>query len=361
MYYTNASIPCRDLSHTIYHQNVVQYPMKERQYFYTWIGFSIAMILLTSLVGALIVRPAFPIDQGSLWYYWRLPEPTIAARITGWIGFLLHLGVTWFLVWKGTQEKQTGLSFSRWNIMLFWAQIIFVLLHLVQTTIWYDSLVYDTPVWLSQVSVIIMLVMMMIILNAKRGLFFGYRFPLPEKAVRFITDIHGYYIILALTFTFWYHPMEATIGHLFGFFYMYLLFAQIIFMNTKTHFQKEWVFILEFFVLVHGTAISLTKNDGMWPMFFFGFAAITVTTQIYLLNLSKNQRRILQLLYLFFALVAYSGLLPFANRSFTKLYELSFIPVTEYGLSIVIPWIIAGIIGIIGIFKRMLIRPPTAD
>ena len=34
---------------------------------------------------------------------------------------------------------------------------------------------------------------------------------------------HGYYFAWAIIYTFWYHPMEITGGHLLGFFYMFLL------------------------------------------------------------------------------------------------------------------------------------------
>ena len=60
--------------------------------------------------------------------------------------------------------------------------------------------------------------------SPKRGLFFGH-LRLDKRLVKVLIEYHGYYFAWATIFTFWYHPCEGTIGHLAGFFYMFMLFG----------------------------------------------------------------------------------------------------------------------------------------
>jgi len=305
-------------------------------YFIAWLVFSVLMILAMMLIGEARNQIAFLPDQGFNWYYWQLPQIDNISRITGWSFFILHLITTLFLARK-VGKVPFSEKLSKWHIALFFSQVFFIILHLVQTTFWYDSLVHDTPVWLSQFSVIIMLVMMLIILNQKRGLFFGKKLPIPQSVTKFFIDIHAPYIIVALVFTFWYHPMENTYGHLIGFFYMFMLFGQIIFASTKIHFNRIWVFLLEFTVLIHGTAIalqsktipSITPGKDMWPMFAFGFGAIAIITQIYLLKLPKWALILLNLVYLSAVILVYIGGV-FSVRVFSQIGEITYIPFIEY-------------------------------
>ncbi len=291
---------------------------------------SLLLTLLIYFVGQGYIHPEFLPDQGAAWYYWKLPEVTLGARITGWGLFVAHLLITWFLAFKLKYNRpKPPQILNKYNVLLIITQIVFSLLHLIQTYFFYDTLAHDTPVWLSQVSVIIMLVFMMILLNDKRGLFFGKKIKFPPVVAQTTRLIHGPYIILAVVFTFWYHPMEPSLGHLIGFFYMFLLLSQIALAHTQAHFNKYWQFSLEFLVLIHGVAVALMVGNGMWPMFGFGFGAIAVITYIYLLNLPKFIRISLQLLYVVLAIIVYTGGLN-SNRNIGKIYEITFIPFIEY-------------------------------
>lgn len=318
---------------------------KISKYFALWIGLSCLIVLLIMLVSQYYVHAPFGLDQGASWYYWQLPEINDLGRLLGWLFFILHLFVTIFLVWKIKVENRFN-YFGKLQKWLFASQIFFILLHLAHTYLWYDTLVKDTPVWLSQFSVIIMLVLILGILNPKRGLFFGKKAPIPANIVKSFIDFHGIFIILATVFTFWYHPMEGTIGHLLGFFYMFMLFGQIVFANTKIHFNRYWVFLLEFAVLIHGTAIaiqstnipSVSATKVIWPMFAFGFGAIAIITQIYYLKLSKIALIAINAIYILMVGLVYSGAL-FGIRTIDKIYEISFIPLIEY----ILVFVFAGI------------------
>lgn len=308
---------------------------------------SLLMTLLIYIVGQGYVHPEFLPDQGAAWYYWKLPEASMWARITGWSLFATHLLLTLFLAFKLKNNRpKPPQVLNKYNIALILTQIVFSLLHLVQTYFFYDTLAHDTPVWLSQASVIVMLVFMMILLNDRRGLFFGKKIKFPPVVAQITRLIHGPYIILAVIFTFWYHPMEPSLGHLIGFFYMFLLMSQISLAHTQAHFNKYWQFSLEFLVLIHGVAVALMVGNGMWPMFGFGFGAVTVITYIYLLKLPKAVRLSIQLLYMVLAIIVYTGGLN-SNRNLGKIYEITFIPFIEY----LLVFVFAGVFIIIGKLK----------
>jgi hypothetical protein len=303
--------------------------------------FSVLMLCAIAYFGSKYVHPAFLPDQGASWYYWKLPTVEFWPRFTGWLFFILHLSSTLFIAYKAKNDKEViDNNLSKYNYLMLGTNAFFVILHLIQTSIWYDSLAQDTPVWLSQFSVIGMLVLILIMLNGRRGLFFGKKIPISTKVTTFVTKWHSFYILVSLIFTFWYHPMEASVGHFAGFFYMFLLFTQSSLMFTKMHFNKYWIFTLEFAVLIHGTLVAIMQGNGMWPMFAFGFGFIAVATHIYLLNLNKWINLILQFIYVAAVIAVYSSAFGFF-RPISKVYEISFIPVTEYLLVFILVGAIA--------------------
>ena len=270
-------------------------------------------------------------DNGFNYYLWkfRTIDQSIVARVTSWVFFIAHFVTVVVLMKKlkaNQKDKQDG--FTIWNVYLLLANVFFILLHYVHTWIWYDALAQDTPVWSSQGSVIIMLVLILIIENRRRGLFFGKKAPLPQEATRTVMKHHGIYIALATIFTFWYHPMENTPWHLVGFFYMYLLFIQMSFSRTKIHQNKYFNVALEITVLFHGTSVALYSGNAPWAMFLFGFAAIFFVTQIYGLGLSKKWIHVSQGLFVVIALLTYSGL--FNDKTFVDMNEIIRIPAIEY-------------------------------
>ena len=241
-----------------------------------------AIIILPNSIYEYYADPALN-DSGGSYYFWKfLPEDKdIWARITSWGFFIAHFGISGYMLQKlKDNPKEKGTEFSKWNIYLLLTQLFFVALHYVHTIIWYDALATDTPVWSSQGSVIIMLILVLIMENGRRGLFFGKKMKFPKESVRFIMKNHGIYIALATIFTFWFHPMEFTWGHLFGFFYMYLLFIQMALARTKIHNNIYWKFTLEITVLFHGSLVAFDTNNAPWAMFLFGFATVFFVTQI---------------------------------------------------------------------------------
>ena len=117
--------------------------------------------------------------------------------------------------------------------------------------------------------------------------------------------------------------MENTGGHLYGFFYSFLLLLQGSLFFTRTHHNKYWTFLLEVFVVAHGTVVSRQTNDP-WPMFFFGFAAIFVIIQMYGLGLRKWVRVGCLIAYTLAVIAVYN------NRGWKKVNEIFRIPIIDY-------------------------------
>lgn len=303
------------------------------------IGWGIAasalLTLLIWLGGAIPASvPKLP-DQGALWYYWKLPQATVWSRTTAWGFFAAHQIAIWYCMWWAQQRKlRYTAGLHRINYILLLINLGFTALHFAQTYVWYDGLAQDTPVWSSQGAVVLLLVFVLIMETPRRGLFFGKKVAVPfwQEFVRLIRRYHGYFFSFAAVYTFWFHPMEATWGHLIGFFYMFLLLLQSSLIFSRAHVNRWWTFVLEFMVLPHGVIVAYLQGKGMWPMFLFGFAGILLITQLHGLPLGRWAKRGVYLAFLASVLAVY-GL---TERGWGRLDEIIRIPAIDYLLIVVL-------------------------
>ena len=286
-------------------------------------------------------------DTGASWYYWKLPEPTLWGRVTAWGFYALHQIGAWGLIYYAqTRKTPFKAGLHRINVIALAGNAFFILLHFVQTHIWYDGLAQDVSIWSSQGSVILMLVMILIMENRRRGLFFGKKVPLPKRAMEWVRRYHGYVFAWGTIYTFWYHPMEPTTGHLLGFLYMFLLFMQGSLIYTRVHVNRWWMLVQEAAVLVHGTLVAVMQGNGLWPMFAFGFGGIFVITQMHGLRLSRGVRWAILVAYVAAALAVYS------QRGWVALNEIVRIPLIEYVLVFALAVLIGGALWLVGRLRR---------
>ncbi len=312
--------------------------------------FSFVMVAATWLLSPLLAgfRALLLPDSGASWYYWKLPKPELWASVSMWALYLAHQITVWVLIYKlkNAPRPQAG-TIGKYNLQLLIANAVFIVLHFVQTALFYDALAQFVPVMSSQGSVIVMLVMMLILLNNRRGLFFGKRVALPAPGVSATQKVHGFYIAWAVVYTFWFHPMEGTWGHLMGFLYLFLLMGQMSLARTSWHTKIGWLTILEVFVALHGAVVAILAGNGMWPMFFFGFMLMFVVTQVF--GILKNKIALIGVFASYIALVltTYSGAL--ANLftgtpvGWSSIHQITWIPVILYGLVFVLAWVFAGV------------------
>lgn len=264
-------------------------------------------------------------DQGSTWYYWQLPSPTFWTQFTAWGGYLLHQAFMWgtiFYAQRKGQRYTRGLN--KFNVIALVGNAAFILLHFVQTQIWYDGLAQNTSLLSSEVSVVLLLVVILVMENRRRGLFFGKGIPISQRVDDFVRRYHGYLFAWALVYTFWFHPMVATSAHLTGFLYMFLLMLQGSLFFTRMHLNPKWTTLLEVSVAVHGTVVvAQAGSDAVWA-FGLGFFTLFVVTQMHGLKLRGWARGAIFLLY------GASILVGFTQRGGTVLSDITLVPLIEY-------------------------------
>ena len=307
---------------------------------YTLYWFAVfGAILLTAgiwLLDPLLDKfPHLP-DSGPRWYYWKLPNPDTWARITAWGGYAAHQLIVWILIIRRVKGRNAHKPRLRQNYLMLGTNLGFILFHLVQTHIWYDGLAQDVPIWTSQYSVIIMLVIVLLMLFPLRGVFWGRKIKLKKDIREFLKKTHSFYISWALIYTFWFHPMEGDGAILLGFFYMFLLMIQLSMHGTKIHYDLRWIGFLEFYVGLHGVAVALMNGQEVWTMFLFGFLFISVFTHMHGLKLMNWAK--------FLVVAAFSGglIAAYSYRGWEKIYEVIFIPSALYGGAFAL-WLVAGI------------------
>lgn len=306
------------------------------------LGFGILFsLLLTGLIwwaGRFLADVPLLPDQGVAWYYWKLPNPTWVTRLSAWLPYLLHQFALWGLIAyaQKRQLRYTG-GLHPVNYLALGINGLFALLHVAQTHLFYDGLAQDVSIFSSQGSVILLLVLVLIMENSRRGLFFGRPAPIPAEAVRAVRTYHGYFFAWAIVYTFWYHPMVSTTGHLVGTLYTLLLMLQGSLFFTRIHVNRWWTLAQELAVLAHGTLVAVQQGNDLWPMFFFGFGGIFVITQMHGLGWSRLTRWLVGSGFVVLIAAVYAG------KGWGRLNEVARIPIIDYLLVFIVAWLVLGL------------------
>jgi len=253
-------------------------------------------------------------DRGDMWYFWQLAEPTAVTRLVAWVPFCLHWFAMWYLISKARSERpQYVFGLHKVNLQAMAVNAFFILVHIVQTRIWYDGLAQDTHEATSQGSVVLMLFAIMLMENRRRGLFFGHKVKFMFAAGDVVRRYHGYYFSWAIIYTFWYHPVEITPGHIAGFSYMSLLLLQSSLFFTRYHTNRWWTMALETMFVIHGALvawyITSLEQAGFWSMFLFGGVMVFLITQLHGLGLSRPKKWVLAAPFIA-AIVIFYGAFP---------------------------------------------------
>lgn len=280
--------------------------------------------------------PKLP-DQGPAWYYWKLADPTWITRLSAWGLYAIHQITMWVMIYYAqTRIRKYTPGLHPINVLALGVNALFVVLHLVQTHVFYDGLAQDVSIFSSQGSVILMLVWILLMENKRRGMFFGKKAPISKSLVDFARRYHGYVFSWAIIYTFWYHPTENTMGHLLGYIYTFLLLMQSSLFFTRLHINRFWMVTQEVAVAIHGTLVAVQQGGTIWPMFLFGFAAIFVVTQMWGLNLPRWLRVVIIAIFVGAAGVVYWG------QPITSVLRIAAIPAIEY-LAVGLLMIVVGI------------------
>jgi hypothetical protein len=342
----------------------MQFRLKDRQAVDLGIIFTVVICLAIVALGTWLLQYelAEPIPElGGFFYEWQLAEPNFWSRATIWIGFALHQLAVWGTIWWA-REKLDRKYTDKLRPVNYWALAInglFVILHYVQTAFFYDGIAQDIPSWTAQYAVIMMLFVILALENRRRGLFFGRKLKFRQEFYHWIRDYHGYAFSFAVIYTFWFHPMVPTLGHLLGFAQVILIMVQGSLMFTRAHLNRKWTFLLEILVLPHAAFVAINQGGGLVYMFALGFMTIFIVTQMHGLGLKPWVKRLFLYSYLLTVLIIYTLI-----REPFQVNEVIRIPAIEYLMVFVMYggwWLFARLSGRIKPLREPETAPAAGD
>ena len=296
---------------------------------YVLFSLTLVFLLVVHLASPRLKRafPPLPIWRGAFWYRWRslpskkalafspftgiiFPHKLIIRAKSAWLCFLLHLlFMTSMVAWSQYQHSSRETHncphpapphWCGWTSQLepthyvtILGSIIFIVLRLVQTHMWYDGLALDVPEASAMVATIVASCVALFMQQTERGLVFGQSINTETSLA--LTNIarrfHGYVFTTSLVFTFWYHPTEGGIMHSSGFLLLILFLIQGSLMYTVTHLGVVWRNLLEFTVLPHSLLIEWTRSrpkNESWKMFLSGYLLTFLITHIHAFEIPNS-------------------------------------------------------------------------
>ena len=283
---------------------------------------------IVAMGGVLSQFEIIPHPDDGFVYEWQLLEPTAWGQLTAWLGFAVHQLLIWGTIYYAQQRYSKRDYSSSPRPVNLWAlgiNFVFIILHYLQTLFFYDGIAQDLPSWTAQFAVALMLIVILGMENQRRGLFFGRKVGFRRAFTDGLRKYHGYFFSFAVIYTFWFHPMVPTWGHLVGFLHVVLIMAQGSLMFMRAHLNTKWTLLLEILVLPHAFQVALNQGTDIWPMFFFGFAAIFLVTQMHGMRLKMWVRRAFYGSFLLVMLYVY-----LVMREPYQVNEVIRIPLIEY-------------------------------
>jgi hypothetical protein len=262
-------------------------------------------------------------------YRWRRIDPTWLSKASAWGGYTLHQFALWACIYAGQNQRPL---YSREMQPLNWValgiNLAGVALRYGQYRWQYDGLAPDVPEMTSLGSVTFMLALILILEAPRRGIAFGRRdWRLERPFVDFFRRYHGYIFSWSLVYTFWFHPLEPTAGHLAGTAYLLLYLVQSALIYTPAHLDRRWTTALELLVVVHAVAAAKMNGGRYTPTFLFGFLATGLITQIHNFPVPTHIRRALYVLFGGTAVATMAR-----RRTLHRLPEVLHVPILEYGV-----------------------------
>lgn len=283
---------------------------------------------IVAMGGVLSQFEIIPLPEDGFEYEWQLLTPTAWGQLTAWLGFALHQLLIWGTISYAQSrysKRDYGNTLRPVNVWALAINLVFIGLHYLQTMLFYDAIAQDLPSWTAQFAVALMLIIILGMENQRRGLFFGKKVGFRRAFTDGLRKYHGFFFSFAVIYTFWFHPMVPTWGHLIGFIHVVLVMAQGSLMFLRVHLNKRWMLLLEILVLPHAFQVALNQGSDIWPMFFFGFAAIFLVTQMHGLGLKPWARQLFYGSFLLLALYVY-----LVMREPYQVNEVLRIPLIEY-------------------------------
>jgi len=298
----------------------------------------------------------FAPDRGDWWYYWQLPDATVWTRLAAWMPYSLHQISIWFLIAYAQRARpRYFFGLHQFNLWALGVNAFFVLLHIAQTKLTYDGLAQDVHEATSMGSVTLMLFLIILMENRRRGLFLGKSVKALYGVGDTVRRYHGYYFSWAIIYTFWYHPVEMTSGHLAGFAYMMLLVLQSSLFFTRYHTNRWWTVFLETLFIIHGTIVAYylmnTCVGPTWSYFLFGGICTFLVVQMHGLGFSAKTKLAIAVPPLVIMAVFYAN----APISFFGAPRLTLIMYVGTFMAAAIIWVLIWVARLMGVPRDKLV------
>ncbi|CEG74243.1 hypothetical protein RMATCC62417_09482 [Rhizopus microsporus] len=262
-------------------------------------------------------------------YPWRLAQPIEIGQYIAWSAYLVHqIGQSLILAKVQLSKKEKLVRWSDdyqwWNWQMVYLNTFMLVFKLIHGHLFYDGLAATIPEGIAQGSVVAILVIAIVIAIPRRGIILGLGKHSARDVVHFVKKYHGYLMSFGTVLNFHYHPVEGTMGHLFGFVYQCLLIWQSTNFLHKSHRNASWTLLLETWVFIHGTLTAIIQPGIGWQIFSYGFAIMFLLNQVYQTQICQS-KMIMIVAHIVFAFSMYLG---FKNDK--AYYRATFIPMTEY-------------------------------
>lgn len=300
------------------------------QFALNWgIIFAVVVSFLIFAIGSLLSGFVIAVEpEGNGFFYeWQLANPNFWSTGSAWILFVAHTLLIWGTIYWAQErsERKYTSKLKPFNLIALGINAVFILAHYGQTIIFYDGIAQDLPSWTSQGAVIMMLYVIMMFENRRRGLFFGKKVNFRKEFYEWIKRYHGYAFSFAVIYTFWFHPMIPTLGHVIGFLHVIVVMLQGSLMFTRVHTNRKWIFLNEILVLPHAAFVAFNQGGGIVHMFVWGFLTIFVVTQMHGLGLKNWAKYTIYAAFALSLFITYT----FVRQPF-EINEVIRIPMIDY-------------------------------
>ena len=161
-----------------------------------------SVLLCAAIVGMGGVLSQFeviPVPEDPLVYEWQLAEQTAWGQLTAWLGFALHQLLIWGTIayaQKRYSKRDYGNTLRPVNLWALGINVVFIVLHYLQSMFFYDGIAQDLPSWTAQFAVALMLIVILGMENQRRGLFFGKKVKFRKAFTDGLRKYHGYLLQL---------------------------------------------------------------------------------------------------------------------------------------------------------------------
>ena len=164
-----------------------------------------------------------------------------------WSLYICHQVFNWSMLFYAQFYLETSHKLQPFHYWMAGVNLLFVQLHLAQSHITYDGLACKVPFGTSE-SLFYLSIFIHIAESDRRGLFFYASFYSSSGLVKLAKKILPFFFSTVILFSFWHHPLEATIPLLVRLVFELIFIIYSCLIKTPYFENKYWMLFLELLV-----------------------------------------------------------------------------------------------------------------